>query len=57
MIISMAGGLFGFTVLTLAIPLLLCEAGSAMRRVLRYLGLQRQPVVPVISTRGLNVTD
>ncbi|MCP8347297.1 hypothetical protein DN387_03440 [Pseudomonas sp. FBF18] len=57
LIISMAGGLFGFTVLTLAIPLLLCEAGSAMRRVLRFLGLQRQPFAPVVGARGLNVTD
>lgn len=57
LIISMAGGLFGFTVLTLAIPLLLCEAGSAMRRVFRFLGLRRQPVAPVVSPHAVNVTD
>lgn len=40
LIISVAGGLFGFTVLTLAIPLLLCETSNAMRRMLIFLGLR-----------------
>ena len=43
LIISMAGGLFGFTVLTLAIPLLLCEAGNVTRWLLRFLGLRHHP--------------
>lgn len=44
LIISIAGGLFGFTVLTLAIPLILCEAGNATRRILRFLGVRPSPL-------------
>lgn len=44
LVISIAGGLFGFTVLTLAIPLMLCEAGRASRRVFRFLGFRNHPI-------------
>lgn len=43
LIISVAGGLFGFTVLALAIPLVLCEAGTAAQRIFRFLGFRRDP--------------
>jgi len=43
LIISIAGGLFGFTVLTLAIPLILCEASKVSLRTFRFLGIRRHP--------------
>jgi hypothetical protein len=44
LIISIAGGLFGFTVLTLAIPLILCETDKALRRTFRFLGIGQPSV-------------
>ncbi|MCP6700049.1 hypothetical protein [Pseudomonas donghuensis] len=40
LIIAVGGGLFGFTVLTLAIPLVLCELDGAKRRFARFIGLR-----------------
>lgn len=43
LIISIAGGLFGFTVLTLAIPLILCETSKVSRWIFRFRGIRRHP--------------
>lgn len=53
MIISVAGGLFGFTVLTLAIPLLLCEARPAAQRVLRFLGVRNPSMSQDTARQGV----
>ncbi|MGH8381175.1 hypothetical protein [Pseudomonas sp.] len=40
LIIAVGGGMFGFTVLTLAIPLVLCELDGGKRRFARFIGLR-----------------